>query len=141
MSSALSARNAVVRIDGEILEMMSWDVDPHAAPVDDQSFEDEGYESWFVSARGCTVTISGFYTTYESTFVDHGIHPGALLENVRLYLDGITSAYWHFPFLQVEGHPQRASAKGGHEIKITCRSNGKFYLPDAPGVVQTFWDS
>lgn len=126
----LSAKNASVRIDGNICYAEEWDVEPEAALIEGNSFEGGGYESDIFGLIKATVTIKFWWDAganpYDSPL---SIQVATVLSNVRCFMAGPSSPGWSFPLLNVMGTPHVASVKDKHMVTLKGKGKGSFSYP------------
>ncbi len=94
---AFSARNAAVRLGGNIVYNQHWSVDPQGNPLDTSNMESGGYETQIIGLRKLEGEITGWLDAGNPFDAPLSLSAGAKLTNLILYLNGVGSPNWAFP--------------------------------------------
>lgn len=126
----LSAKNASVRINTNVLVASKWQVTPEAALLDSSNFEGGGYEDQIAGLRKCSFTVEGWYDGANNmhdaplTLVD-----GQTLLNVKLYTNTVGGPFWFFASAIVSGIPITADVHEKILYSFTAKAKGAFVYP------------
>ena len=126
-----AASCAAVRINSSyVFEGMEWSVDEVGDEYEATSFENCGYGDTGVATIQCDIRIKGLW---DSTRNPHNaplsLNPSVVVPELRLYLSGLASPYWRFPYAIVTHGTTGAKVRQGIEYEITLKSKGVYYRP------------
>jgi hypothetical protein len=126
----LSAKNAVVRFNTYILTAKLWTVTPKCDKLDVTNFEGAGFGQYITGILDADVSIDGDWDSANDPFSNPpAIVVGQIMSGVKLYTNGLASAFWSFPLLVITETPQKADVRGSISITITGSASGSFVYP------------
>lgn len=126
-NTAVSAKNAKVRIGATVLYAAKWTVSNKGQKLDRTNFESAGYGEYVGGILDADVTIEGPYNVGDGPIAV--APPGTSISTVKLYLNDTTGVFWSFPSLYVETFEVSAEVRGLVTLKITGSGNGTFSGP------------
>lgn len=128
-----------VQSNGTNLNAGEWSVDPKADMVDVTTFEDvhtdgNTYQQNMDGKRSATGMFKMYFDSKAGNdpHVSLGIVQGALLTNLKLYVDKAAAARcWTFAKAKVVGTPSSARVQGSNAVEVTVNfvSQGPFTPP------------
>jgi hypothetical protein len=125
-----SAKNAKVRVNGQVLYAAEWEVTPETNWLDTSNFEGAGFETQVAGLRKCEVTIRGWWDGGRNMHdTPLSIQDGTELANVRCHIADTTSPYWSFPLLDVVGVPVTAQVAEKVMYEFRGKAQGSFTYP------------
>lgn len=128
-----SGKESTATIEGTELPTTEWSVDPSVEIVRFLNSKTDDYAIKKPTFKDCTFTITIDWDFDSNPFqTPTTLNIGTELTNVRLYLNGVASEYWHFPTAIVVGTPQSTSTEGKIVTTINCENSGEFGIPGSP---------
>lgn len=127
MSVPLSAKNAVVRVNGSVVACKEWNVEPKVDALETTNFEGSGYGDYIAGIIDADITLT---FDMDSAAFQTGNPPnlaaGATITNLLLYTNGVGSAKWTFPSALVVTSPMNAAVRDLLKGTATLKGKGIF---------------
>ena len=126
----ISAKNAVVRVNGSTLYASEWTVNSQSVLDDATNFEGGGFEQSVACTTHAEVDINGWYDSSANMFDPPlELQDGATVDNLTLYINEVGSAHWLFPVALVESAQVIARVKEKINYRLRLKSTGLFDYP------------
>jgi hypothetical protein len=126
----LSGKDGRFTINGQVITLEMWKVDPEASDVNGYNFESQGFDEGVFGKRKATITAKGFWDSDKNP---NGspvkLKDGQILDNCQLFITRNTSRCFTFPLLRVPRVTVQNEADGRVDIEFTGVSQGKFFYP------------
>lgn len=130
-----SGKESTATVAGTELPTTEWSVDPS---IDIQRFLNSKTDDYAVKEgtfKDCPFTISCDYDFDANPFqAPTAITIGTILTNVRLYVNGTSGDYWHFPSAIVVSTPMTTGTESKPTLTFNCENSGQFGYPGSPVV-------
>lgn len=119
MATPLSAKNAVVRVNGAVVACKEWNVEPKDDGNDTTNFEGAGFGDSIGSIIDCDITLTFDYDSAAPQYeTPPALMAGQTISNLLLYTNGVGSKKWTFPSARVKSSPMNAAVRDN--LKGTC---------------------
>jgi hypothetical protein len=121
---------AKTTVNGTDINGNGWSVDPTADDVDVTGTRSAGYGACITGVRRATFTMTLIWDALANPLDNPpNLKAGSTITNTKLYLNGLTSPFWSFPFAKVIGTPMEAKVGDALAITVNCKSDGAFAEP------------
>lgn len=126
----LSAKNALVRIGTYVFTARKWTVNPKGDALDITNFEGGGFADWIGGIIEAEFTIEAQWDSASDPFAAApNVTVTTILSTIKLYTNGLASAFWSFPSALVTDTPMTADVRQTEDISCTCKAKGTFVYP------------
>lgn len=127
MATQLSAKNAVVRVNGSAVVSKRWVVTPKADALDVTNFEGGGYGDYIAGIVEADITIEFDFDSSNPQYSNPpNLAAGQTISNLLLYTNGTSSAKWTFASALVTESPNEAAVRDALKGTATLKSKGSF---------------
>jgi hypothetical protein len=136
-AAPLAGKRARTQVNGtNIKGAHGWKLKVLADNIDTTSFEDvesdsaETYETSIDGVHRAQGSVTLFVDSDNIPNVAYGLVEGGTLTNLYLFVDKrIAARRWSFPFAKILDVDWGAEVKGGQEVTVSFKGQGKFTGP------------
>ena len=126
----LSGKDGRLVINGHVVTLEKWKVDPEASEVNGYNFESQGFDEGVFGKRKASVSASGFWDSDKNPNASPvKLKDGQIIDNVQLFITRNTSRCFTFPLMRIPKVSVSNEADGRVDIEFTGMSQGRFYYP------------
>ena len=130
MATPISGTEGRVEVNGTVLNLSKWSVNPTVAPLPYKHFESSGYDSPIAGFITCEIDVEGDWDADANPHADPpNFKAGQILTNVYLYVRRTGSRRFAFPSALVVSVPVSNEAEGKVRVSCKLQSRGSFTYP------------
>lgn len=126
----LAGNTGTATFNGVEVPVTGWNVNPSVDVVRFANSKTSGFRKKQTTYKDATFSVDMDYDFDSSPFaVSPGLTLGAVLTNVKLFLNGTSGKFWNFPSAICVSTPQRLDNEGKITTSANFEADGTFSPP------------
>lgn len=127
MATPISAKNAMVRVNGSTVAVKRWMVTAKTDALDITNSEGGGYDDSIAGIVAADITLEFDYDSASPQLSNPpNLAAGQIISNLILYVNGTSSYKWTFSYALVVESPLDAPVRETLKGSCTLKSKGSF---------------